>query len=97
MGLDLLIRWHFFKNPRWSAYFESGAGILQTSSSFPSDGTHFNFTPQTGVGMLWTLEQDMHLMDGLRWHHISNARIHGGHNNPGYDSAMGYAGLMFSF
>jgi len=97
VGLDLLMRWHFFKNPRWSAYVEGGAGFIQTSSSFPSDGTHFNFTPQVGVGMLYALKQDIHLMGGLRWHHVSNAHLQGGDNNPGYDSAVVYAGLLFSF
>jgi hypothetical protein len=97
-GLDLLLRWHFLRDRDWSLYADGGAGFLQSSQSFPADGTHFNFTPQAGFGGTLHLVDGLYLMGGTRWYHISNARIpHGAARNPGYDSIMFYAGLMILF
>jgi lipid A 3-O-deacylase len=38
---------------------------------------------------------DVRLLVGARWHHISNANLY--RDNPGRDSLMGYVGLSFPF
>ena len=97
VGGDLLVRYHFLRGDGWSLYGEAGSGFLQTSMSFPANGTHFNFTPQAGIGLLMDLDDNMHLMAGARWHHVSNARMQGVGQNPGYDAAMIYAGVLLRF
>lgn len=96
-GLDLLLRWHVLRNDDFSFYLEGGAGGLVSNESFPAHGTHFNFTPQLGLGMTFRIHDKARLMLGARWHHISNGRIYGNGRNPGYEGIMTYAGLMIPF
>ncbi len=97
IGLDLLLRWHFCRRDGWSLYMDGGAGLIQGTASFPANGTHFNFTPQFGLGITASLTDTLSLMGGARWHHISNAGKNGQDENPGYDGAMLYGGVMFAF
>jgi lipid A 3-O-deacylase len=97
VGFDLLIHWHFFKTETWSIYADGGAGMLWTQDRFPTAGTHQNFTPQVGMGVTFRLADQINLMAGTRWHHISNARRKGPDRNPGFDGVLVYAGLMIAF
>lgn len=97
VGLDLLIRHHLIIGDGWTIYFDGGGGIQQTSEPFPSGGTHFNFRPQGGLGVTLNLSDSAMFMGGVRWIHVSNASKDGQDNNPGYDSAQIYAGMIFSF
>jgi hypothetical protein len=96
-GFDLLARWHFLRGEGWSIYAEAGAGMIYASREFPPGGTHFNFSPQVGLGATVRVMGDARLMLGCRYHHISNASIQGSDRNPGFDGIMPYAGLMFRF
>ncbi len=96
-GLDLLMRYHFYRGDGWSLYGDAGSGLIHGSIRFPANGTQLNFTPQAGIGSLIDLDDNMYMMVGARWHHVSNARMKGIDQNPGYDGAMIYAGLMFRF
>jgi len=93
-GLDLLLRWHFHKEENYTFYIDGGAGIQFATTNFPSD-SHHNFRPQAGIGMTWKLKDDVRLMTGVRWLHVSNAGTTAG--NDGLDTAQIYAGLMFNF
>ena len=104
LGLNLafLVRFHFFKRPRWTVYADLGAGILGTTADVPGPtpekpegGTKFNFTPQLGLGFTYQLEPDLQLMVGARWYHISNANLWP--NNPGRDSLFLYCGVSVPF
>jgi len=90
-NLNLLFRWHFLRRGPFTLYGDAGAGILITTDDVPYDGSPFNFTPQAGVGASWEFGDDVHLLVGLRWHHISNARIYS--DNPARDSLQIYAGI----
>lgn len=94
-----LFRWHFYQHERWTIFADVGIGLLFTSDDVPTDGTSFNFTPRAGAGFTYQLRDDAptRLQAGLRWHHISNARIIGDTDNPSRDGVMVYAGLMFPF
>jgi hypothetical protein len=96
-GFDLLLRWHFWHMEPWSLYFDGGAGFIVFDEKFPRLGTEFNFTPQFGVGLTYQFQDRSLLMAGVRFQHISNAEIKGAENNPGYDAALIYAGLMLPF
>ncbi len=96
-GFDLLLRWHFWKGDDWSVYADGGVGMVWFESAFPHGGTHQNFTPQAGVGGTYRIADDLRLMGGVRWHHISNARKSGKNENPGYDGLMLYLGVAIPF
>lgn len=92
-------RWHFYNKDRWSIYADAGVGLLFASDNVPSGGTGFDFMPRIGLGFTYqlTAESLNRLQLGLRWHHVSNARINGDSRNPARDGAMIYAGIMFPF
>lgn len=96
-GLDLLARWHMAQGDGWTVFLDAGAGIAQSSERFPADGTRFNFTPQAGMGFTLDVADDVVLLVGARWQHISNADRHGSDRNPGLDTALTYLGVMFTF
>lgn len=95
---SMVFRWHFVNTGDWTVYADAGIGLLLASDDVPPDGTSFDFLPRAGVGFTRRLGEDgWRLQAGVRWHHISNARITSDSDNPGRDSAMIYAGLIFPF
>lgn len=97
-GFDLLARWHFVEHGRLSMYLDGGAGLLVTDHNVPRGGTHFNFTPQIGIGATWLLDRHAYLFGGARLWHLSNAGFEGDDRNPSVDSSvMGYIGVGWRF
>lgn len=95
---SLIFRWHFYTSETWTAYVAAGIGVLGATGNVPDTGTGFGLLPRAGVGVTKQLTDDGLRLDvGVRWHHISNARIHGDDDNPSRDGAMLYAGLVFPF
>jgi hypothetical protein len=92
---SLLIRYHVLSDVNWSAFLEAGAGLLAATAEVPPGGTNLNFTPQAGGGVSIELQDDVRLLVGIRWHHVSNASLSSG--NPGLDSWLAYAGLSVPF
>jgi len=93
-----VFRWHFINTGNWSVYADAGIGILLATSAVPEGGTNFDFMPRIGGGFTYKLDdRGDRLQVGLRWHHVSNARIEGDFNNPARDGLMFYTGLMFPF
>ena len=97
VGVDMLLRYHFFKLGNWTFYSDGGFGLQQSSRPFPLAGTHFNFRSQAGMGFTLKLNDQARFMAGARWVHVSNADKDGSDLNPGYDGAMVYSGLLFTF
>lgn len=102
INTSLCVRYHWFHRERWTIFVDAGIGLLFSDNpvnrSGSDDGTDFNFTPRFGGGATYQLTDDgVRLELGLRWAHVSNARISGNDDNPGRDSAMLYAGLIFPF
>ena len=100
-NFTLLGRWHFLTDDRWTIYVDGGAGVMGTTDRVPSPdfreprgGGNFTFTPQAGVGFSYELD-DARLLFGVRWHHISNARIR--ESNPPRDSFFVYTEVSFPF
>jgi hypothetical protein len=94
-GASLLVRWHCILRERWSLYFEGGCGIAYFSSRVPSGAAHLNFTPQVGFGCTVQIHEQLRLMTGVRWFHISNGQT--ASSNPGVDMMSGYIGLTMPF
>jgi hypothetical protein len=95
---SLIFRWHFVNTGAWTVYADTGIGVLLATDNVPEDGTGVNFTPTFGVGFTRELtEGGTRLQVGLRWHHISNARIAGDERNPARDLPLLYAGIIFPF
>ena len=97
LGMELLLRWHFLRRESGSLYLDGGSGIIWTEDPFPDGGTHQNFTPQTGIGTTARIDENLHLIGGVRWYHISNASKSGLDRNPGYNAAQLYVGVMVPF
>ncbi len=91
-------RWHFYNKAKTSAFLNVGIGILGATDNVPSGGSGFNFTPRVGIGMTHQVSADgTRLIAGLRWHHISNARINGEIRNPSRDAPHLYLQLAIPF
>lgn len=97
LSVSNTIRWHFLNTGDWTLYGDIGFGLMGSTSTVPDGGTGINFLPRAGVGFTRQLGDSARLQVGLRWHHVSNARIGGDLRNPSRDSPMLYAGLIFAF
>ncbi len=98
VSVSSIFRWHFYRDDTWTTFADVGVGMLLAGHKVPDDGTNFNFLPRVGFGATYRLgESRSRLIGGLRWHHISNARIQGNDSNPGRDSAMLYLGVTIPF
>ena len=95
---NMVFRWHFLNKGKWTLYADLGIGVMFSTDDVPDDGTSFNFTPRAGGGFTrQILDSGARVQVGVRWAHISNARIGGDQNNPSRDSIMLYAGMIFPF
>lgn len=96
VGFDVLLRWYFHRAERWALFADAGGGALWFDHEFPvHDGTSFNFEPQAGLGLVHQVGEDVWLLWGARWHHVSNADLYGKEQNLGYDAAMPYVGVIW--
>ena len=73
-GLGVMMRWHFLQYERWTMYADLGIGLAYTSMPVPPSGSRLDLVPQAGVGFSIELDQDVRLLVGLGWYHLSNAR-----------------------
>ena len=94
-NFNILLRWHYMTEESWSAFVESSVGIVITTDAVPARGAGFNFIAQLGAGVSVDLGDDVRLLTGLRWHHLSNGRTFD--RNPGQDSVYAFAGLSMPF
>jgi hypothetical protein len=96
-GLNLSLRDHFFQRDRFSFFGDLIGGLAQSNRQVPAGGTYFNFTLQSGVGATFQLTNNLHLVGGVHFFHLSNAAIRGINHNPDLNALEGYAGLIFTF
>ncbi len=93
----MVFRYHWYNDQAWTLYVDAGIGLLFATDNVPDSGTSFNFTPRFGVGLTRRLFDDVRLQVGVRWSHVSNARIIGDGDNPARDGPMLYAAVVFPF
>jgi hypothetical protein len=96
-GFDLFARCYFLTLDRFTFYIDAGAGVFIADKAVPEIGTHFNFTPRGGLGIGYHLSENVYLLGGVRYWHLSNAGIHGSGRNPSFDSLQYYGSIMFTF
>jgi hypothetical protein len=96
-GANLTLRHHIFERGDFSTFLEVALGMIYADDEFPPGGTRFNFTEQFGVGVTYRLRDNVFVVGGGRFIHISNAYIHGRDQNPGVNALGGYVGLMLTF
>jgi len=94
-NFNLLLRWHYMTEEKWTAFLEASGGIVITTDEVPAGGAGFNFIAQIGAGVSVDLGDDVRLLTGVRWHHLSNGRTFD--RNPGQDSVYGFVGLSMPF
>ncbi len=95
---SLVVRYHFYQEPRFSAYVEGGIGLFIAADNVPDEGTSFGLMPRVGAGTSFLIdERDTRLLLGIHWHHISNARLNGEARNPSRDGVGVYAAVSVPF
>jgi hypothetical protein len=97
VGGNVIFRWHFIDHDRFSIYLDLGGGMLDARDEIPAGGTEINFDARAGFGGTVRLINDLHLMAGVHYFHLSNGNIHGLDENPSIDAIEGYVGLMLTF
>lgn len=98
LSWSFVLRVHFpLDDEKDTTFFlDGGVGLLGANNRVPAEGTNLNFLPKLGVGISHRLgESASRLVGGVRWHHISNARILGEDRNPSRDGVMFYLGYTF--
>jgi hypothetical protein len=95
--LGILLRHHLICRGRFSFFADVGAGLSYANHPTPPGGTYFNFTEGVGLGATWRLDGNLHLIGGVRYFHLSNARLEGPSRNPSINATQGYVGLMWTF
>jgi len=96
-GVSLVLRWHFLAADDYSLFVDAAGGISLAGTDVPETGTHFNYTPKLGVGATYKLRDDVHLIGGARFFHLSNGNIHGRDENPSQDGVQYFVGVMWTF
>ena len=92
----VLLRWHFLQAERYTLFADGGFGVSIADTPVPEFGTHFNYTPKGGVGATIRLRDDLHLIGGARFFHMSNANLHGREQNPSQDGVQYYLGVVLT-
>ncbi|MEE2681264.1 MAG: acyloxyacyl hydrolase [Planctomycetota bacterium] len=94
-GGALLLRWHVYRAATWSIYLDGGCGLVYFAEEVPSGASRLDFSPQVGGGVTCAIADNLRLMAGLRWYHLSNAQTNS--TNPGVDMLQAYVGLTIGF
>lgn len=92
---SLGLRHHLLDFYGTTLYADIMSGPVEWSRRVPEGGTHFNFITRTGLGLTHSLNENVDLAGGVRYFHLSNARIAGHDRNPGVDGIEFYIGLIW--
>ena len=72
-GVDLMYRYHFTRNRKFSPFVEVGAGANYVGLDISDLTGKFQFSLQGGVGVRRKISDHGDVVISLRWHHFSNA------------------------
>ena len=97
VAADVLLRHHIIQSGRFSLFLDAGAGISYADHRTPYYGTYYNYILETGVGATFQLHDNLHLIGGVRYLHLSNAELEGPEHNPSINGVQGYVGLLLKF
>jgi hypothetical protein len=96
-GIGIFGRTHFLQFDKFTIFIEGGGAVNYAEGVVPEFGTRFNFIAKVGPGISYQLKDNLHLIGGARYFHLSNGQIHGRDQNPSYDGVQFWAGLMWTF
>lgn len=96
-GASLVLRWHFLADDRLSFFVDGIGGGSFAADDVPETGTHFNFTAKLGGGATFELRDNLHLIGGVRFFHLSNGNLNGRDENPSQDGVQYVVGVMWTF
>jgi len=77
-------------------YGEMLGGMTYGAQSIPEDGSNFNFTQDTGVGLEMQISDGVSWFTGYRLKHLSNAGLFDD-DNPAQNENVVYTGVAFSW
>lgn len=96
-GADItpfLLKWNFKgTSKKMFPYLLGGAGTLLSVSDVPEGTSHFNFTPQGGIGLHLSTQEKRAIAFELRFVHISNGGFQS--PNPGINSLQLHVGYSW--
>ena len=90
-GISPGLRYNFLTNTRFIPFFHAGVGFIALDADLDRQDDGLNFIVQSGVGLHCFISQHTALTGEWRFHHISNAGIHG--KNSGINSSLFMVGL----
>jgi hypothetical protein len=96
-ALNALLRQHLFHRGRFSLFVDAGGAVSIADTRTPPNGTYYNYMEETGIGSTYQIKDSLHLIGGIRYYHLSNARLEGPVHNPSINGLQGYVGLMLRF
>ncbi len=94
---DMMLRTHLVNWKNGSLFSDFSLGLFAADHRFPAPGTYFNYTIRTGLGAMWKLTDNIDLLAGARYLHLSNAQLEGARHNPSFNAVEIYSGLLFKF
>lgn len=94
-GISGVLRHHLLRYEKSTLFADVTFGPIESTSPLPVGGTNFNFIFRAGLGVTYQLDEHLHLLSGIRYFHVSNARLEGAERNPSINGAEGYVGLMW--
>lgn len=92
-GQAMLLQWNVATAGKVKPFLNAGSGVLLTSAKFPRGTSHFNFTPQGGIGVYVFTSSTRAWVAGVRYHHTSNAGL--ARFNPGHNALYFHAGISW--
>lgn len=94
-GVSLLLHYSDKITSRIAPYIEGGVGVVYTTQHTHEQGTQYNFLPQVGGGLQCFLNDNLALIGGYRYRHMSNSGI--SDDNSGINHHFVLVGLSYFF
>jgi hypothetical protein len=94
-GITLGLRHQLFTLYRNRVFVDVSGGEIEASNNLPMGGTHLNDTLEVGLGVARPIAENVDLMVGVRYFHLSNARSEGAERNPSINAVQGVVGLIW--
>jgi opacity protein-like surface antigen len=105
-GVRPFVRWYPYKSKKTEFFFEYGAGLSYSLTSFPltgtgweadtaRTGTQFNLTSIYSIGGEFRLSNRFSFQSGVRHFHLSNGNLAGIQRNPSHDSNGFFVGFIY--
>jgi len=95
VGISFLLRYEDTIVPRLRWFFEGGVGAMYTSQHTQEQGSQYDFLPQAGLGLQYSLTKKFALTGEYRWRHMSNAGASSPNHGLNHDFAL--VGLTYFF